>query len=876
MGCAAAKDIAADQALNEQENGAVEGGVAAPLVNPHQDAINEYRKTLSNKRPQTLETFWVAGAVESNQSAPHYVPSRGPMSIHQKLPMHFANVRKRVVTSVVAAPSDLIPLSSQHGSGGGVEAGGNGGRTGQGPPSLGGTLNTIGEPLPIISVGSSPIMAPPAKSSTLDASSVDALAEVPAAFAASADPTHTKVDDHDELRADLTPSKPSQATVHHMASLMSLSSTGRRVLRPASSSMMLLASTANRGGATIAPGRHSQATGTGITPVVAAFPMPRWFALEQVLPSSEKVLLEAAEGKLSLFGGGTDSGSAASYHIARLPALDPLQLQHPLPPMYHHSSGAVVAGTATHTTVATTPAYALRAHYVLPDDVIIARALLAQPLQNYTVGWIKVPVAPVTFRQTLSTSRHNNADGGAHHQEQEGHDIRGLQQHDDNRNTEDAGTTTSFTGVNDEHLRGVGAPKAVQVGVGYLSPDKPVYDTAVDGPVSAPYETPMPTSENPAPPRPAHEIQQDSSVVPLPRHLEKYYLYVKHVTSLCVTMSWKVASDLDGSFADVNLQHSLTVQPPPQALDAPSAGERQQTVLTRSVMPLPSPASSNASFFMALPVIAQTSSADLDDRVHHCVPSLHQSLLLGDTSVPMYINTPTRIMFPALFDALQRLVDYESDNSSITTVVTSAAVGTPSEIECLHAAGAAAAAAVSHDEVCWLAFRLRFLEWLRGAVQTVINAHEQNPRKEPLMSAHNRLQAVHIAIRFGMKFQYDNQELLAFNEHGRSNRAAARTDASSCKPGGLFDEEHYERQHPLTTASVLSEYLTFIDRSRLPAVDTSCIVAESQTVVLSCRLVPSAPHQPASTFLPEVDGELRLLRVLFGKDALFGSRVTLQ
>eukprot|EP00455_Lapot_gusevi_P030907 TRINITY_DN33326_c0_g1_i1.p1 TRINITY_DN33326_c0_g1~~TRINITY_DN33326_c0_g1_i1.p1 ORF type:complete len:155 (+),score=10.47 TRINITY_DN33326_c0_g1_i1:26-466(+) len=140
------------------------------------------------------------------------------------------------------------------------------------------------------------------------------------------------------------------------------------------------------------------------------------------------------------------------------------------------------------------------------------------------------------------------------------------------------------------------------------------------------------------------------------------------------------------------------------------------------------------------------------------------------------------------------------------------------------------------------------------------------------------LQAVHIAIRFGLKFQYDNQELLAFNEHGRSNRAAAAPGLSSPfgRHGGtLFDDDNNISSHTvLSTAASLSEYLTFIDRTRVPAVETSSIVAESQTVVLSCRLVPSAPHQPASTtFLPDVDAELAVLRVLFGKDLVLGSRV---
>lgn len=885
MGCAAGKEVAEAGGAHRGDGDAGDGGGVAVdpnrvAPNPHQDAINEYRKTLEHKRPQTLEAYWLAGAVESNQTPPHYVPTRGPMSIHQKLPMHAANVRKRVVTALVASPMELVPYGSQmmmaakhqHSSVPAsvsvvpAPAGGGAGPPGiypQNSASLGGTFGGDGG-LPQISVASSPMMPlPPEAPLSASDAEVALLHTTAAAAAISHKSGNTTLHAPDVT----TPSKPPG---HPFTSMMSINSTGRRLLRPASSSMM---ATSLRGGAggggdggrssTVAAANGGRfAAGVGLTASVAAFAIPRWFALEQSLPSSEKVLLEAAEGKLSIFG---HDSSTSSYHLARPPPLD-----------------------AGHFTNQQHPgAYVLKAHYVLPDDVVVGRILLAQPLHNYTVGWIKVPVAPVTFKQTFSSKpMEQHAVGG-------GNDIRdnGGAADDINHREDEALTTT--TGISTSHGGDDAAcsgrrGKLQAEGVGYLSPDKPVYDTQLDGPVAAPFDTPPPPTSGA--PTPRIGVKADASeVLQLPRHLEKYYLYVKQITALCLTMSWKVASDLDGSFTEVNHQHAVAMGPSTATNDA----AENTMVTTHAAPPSIAKTQSSQAYFISLPILAASpppslhnAAQDNEDRVHHCVPALHQGLLLGDTSIPVYINTPTHVLFPALYDAVYEQLEPLHQGSAAAVV---ASEDKPSTVPIPAAAVPAAAAGLrsgvaqlSHDEVCWLSFRLKFLEWLRGTVQAVVNAHEQNPRKEPLLSARNRLQAVHIALRVGAKFQYNNQEFVAFNEHGRSNKptAAAAACASRGPRSTLFDDADDDRSgEAIATSgrppSTFDDYLTFVDKSRTPKFETSSTIAESQTVVLSCRLAPLAPNQPASsTFLPEVDNELRVLRLLFGKEYL-GGRVAI-
>lgn len=786
MGCAAGKE--AD--YEEDNRGAAMGGHAdahdplqGDLPDPHREAVDQHRQTLENKRPQTLEAYWVAGAVESHQTPPHYVPVRGPLSVHQKLPMHAANIRKRIITSLASGVA-LVPSLA--------------------------TTTCVG-----VSLGNSPLApsraerrGPPSDVDIrgYDAPLSDAQCDANAPEDAAAFDGAKSVSVQGQ-----TPSRAQQSSALQMSLLAC--SAGRRLLRPSSSKLHTHVGS-NIGGECLTGGSGLiNNSAAGITAVVAAFPLPRWFPLEQTLPSSEKVLLEAAEGKLSIFG--ESSSATSSFHMARPPtvSMDP------------------------------SSTLCLKAHYVFPDDVMVARVFLAQPLQNYSVGWVKVPVAPVTFRQTHSTTQnhHNNTDAVGVLPVIR-NDIEGLVGADVNRDDaimDDAGTTTTLLSSAAQQLsynnRNTQSPD--DLGVGYLSAEKPMYDTAVDGPVKAPFERAGgPSAQN------ASEVRQQQRNIAalLPRHLEKYFLYVRRLTALCVTISWKNAADLDGSFSDVSAQHSVVV------VNGARASEAAPNNVPKQTQPVSSTTTSSAgpsSFFMALPVQqggAAEQASYREGRVHHCIPLLQDSLLFGETSLPLYLYTPLQVLFPILGDALRTT----QQGGVVDPVLVDAAVRD-----------------LSHDEICWLAFRLRFLEWLRSTVQSVVNAHEQHPRTEPLLAARHRLQAVHLALRVGFKFQYDNTEFIAYNEHGRSNRANGT--GRRARPG-LFDEDG---KADGSAPDLLAPYLTFVDKTRVPAVELSSSVAESQTIVVSCRLVPSsaAASSPANTFATEVDEELLYLRALFSQ-----------
>lgn len=739
----------------------------------HDVMDRERRAEIAARKPHTLEVCWVAGAHEANDQAPHFIPRRGPMSLREKLPPCTASLRRRVLVSL------FVPE----------------------PPT---TLSTLGDAAATVpqSGGQSPV----------------ALVATPIRHSSS-----------------------STSAANANTTLAFGGSTGRGRIRPVSG-FQRIGNTSSR----LQPQPHAlfaSSTAEKNSNLRRAYHgcIPRWFVGEPQLPSSERVLLEAAEGRL-LTGGAVFSSSIAPpnniiANAVPLPAsstsaVPPLG-KPPLPLDSLHLQSASIDGCG----FPLSSTMSLRAHYVLPDDSIVARAFFPHSLYNYSVGWVKVPAAPVVTR----TTRDATTDAGVMIR----NNIEGLVNVNPPERGENGGATDQHVVTVDES----GCPQQT----GFLSSSKPIYDVTIDGPVA-----------NPNIPADAAAAIGAGQINAL-RYLEKYFLYPRHIHAVCVTLSWKNAAAVDAPFQDVNYQHCLQFAcdsgTPTAALKATRShvlcGDGGDSLVAGHDPSLARPSvagpvrgaassSSGSGYFFALPVLrrsggrkASTVTDDDDsaaDGRGEIPSSLRDESLRSESSLPVLLYTPFSALHPNLHAAVVRVMEHDamSQTTAVPQVPVTEAPGsstaTPSTL-C-----AAAAALLSHDDISWLAFRWRLLEVLLSATSSIASGCSMTPRAHLLPTP---VPVAHVAIKLGLKFHYNNREFIAFNEHGKVNHV------NGMPPPGLTEESS----------------LLFVDKQRSPAVELSATVSESQVFVLSARMQPQAASD--ATFTSSATQELQQIQFLF-------------
>lgn len=191
----------------------------------------------------------------------------------------------------------------------------------------------------------------------------------------------------------------------------------------------------------------------------------------------------------------------------------------------------------------------LTAQVALPEDPLVARAFFPHSLFNYTVGWVKLPSGPVRNKRRPSAAFLIPDDDEEDDAPVAHIGMQGIVA------AASAGpvTATTTTTMADPALE----PK------GFLCASKPVYDVTVDGPVTAPYDPRVEEAKYKQP------IGAPCVVASL-RHLEKYYLYVKRLTHICLTLSWKDPLDNEAPFVDVDRSYGISY------LHGPAGGPKLQ------------------------------------------------------------------------------------------------------------------------------------------------------------------------------------------------------------------------------------------------------------------------------------------------------------
>lgn len=479
----------------------------------------------------------------------------------------------------------------------------------------------------------------------------------------------------------------------------------------------------------------------------------------------------------------------------------------------------------------------LTAQVALPEDPLVARAFFPHSLFNYTVGWVKLPSGPVRNKRRPSAAFLIPDDDEEDDAPVAHIGMQGIVA------AASAGpvTATTTTTMADPALE----PK------GFLCASKPVYDVTVDGPVTAPYDPRVEEAKYKQP------IGAPCVVASL-RHLEKYYLYVKRLTHICLTLSWKDPLDNEAPFVDVDRSYGISY------LHGPAGGPKLQSRLTSARGPRVGAARPTQGFFFRFPVLHDGG-----------LSSFHPAILASEVSLALPL-LPSLCDSGQWYTALRELVRLEDRSSQVhPNEVVDADVDAEriQQMEQHVAAVTQYVSMLSDEQIAWLCFRLRLLEWIRSTTQILAAKRErreqaggkrQTPPHGGELGSDPSLgvPATQLSVKVGVRVQYDNQQFYAYNSYGTKNHVMGhyslpRTPSVAMSPFSVLSASEWVAEDK----QAQEPYLVFVDTTRTPAIETSNVLSQSEPLLVQCRSERDERISTSSVW----DSELRLLQLLFDK-----------
>ena len=454
-----------------------------------------------------------------------------------------------------------------------------------------------------------------------------------------------------------------------------------------------------------------------------------------------------------------------------------------------------------------------RSQFYLPDEALVARAFFPQSMCNISVGWVKLPAGPVVVRSTRDASSASPAPHGDGVQtpdrQQQQFVIRQIDGLENTPPTGDVGNSVSE--VPEE------APR------GYLCATKPSYDVAVDGPVSSPFVPPC------APP------------LSIPRYLEKYFLYVKRVVSIGITLGWKDATDAGAEFEPVVGGGAFFV-----ADDGSAASSKHSTAA--ATVP-------GGFFTFVAPSPIDIANGQSDTGAGGIFSLFNDFFAWSENSFPILFTSTNHQQY----NFWKRVIQLSSLSraAAATREEQHGRSGSSSSCNMAEDERAMIAASVkelSMDEKLWLAFQLRFKKFIVEKCRQLHRQHQPNGNNNKGAAGGGGAgpedaRSVQLGIKVGLRMTYDNQHFVAYNAFGKNNIVSSSTANISCNGNNAvsafsplsprsadsdFLASTSRVRNSVNSEEHFSSFLQFTDTSRKPETECSKILSES-VCVLTCR-----------------------------------------